>query len=135
MYTFPHSQGIWYTPGILRPKSSLAVLSNCLFFFFGTWTVLILYYVRSLLILLDMACWYGSTAVPANLLFFSSGFCLGCSAHLISLLLYPFLWKVSLRCWISFLRLSGSQRVLACWINMVSTAHFCARWSSDLVCM
>jgi hypothetical protein len=26
MYTFPHSQGIRYTPGILRPKSSLVFL-------------------------------------------------------------------------------------------------------------
>jgi hypothetical protein len=51
MYTFPHSQGIRYTPGIFRPKSSLAVLSNCLFYFIGTWTVLILYFVKSLLIL------------------------------------------------------------------------------------
>jgi hypothetical protein len=28
----------------------LAVLSSCLFFFIGTWTVLILYFVKSLLV-------------------------------------------------------------------------------------
>jgi hypothetical protein len=66
MYTFPHSQGIRYTPGIFRPKSSLAVLSNCLFFYIGMWTVLILYFVKSLLILLDTACWYGSTEVSST---------------------------------------------------------------------
>jgi hypothetical protein len=49
-----------------------------------------MYLVRSLLILLDIACWYGSTAIPVGLLFFSSGFCLGCSDHLILLLLCPF---------------------------------------------
>jgi hypothetical protein len=46
MYTFLHSEGIRYTPGILRPKSSSAVLSNCLFLFFAAWTVLILYFVK-----------------------------------------------------------------------------------------
>jgi hypothetical protein len=96
---------------------------------------LILYFVRNLLILLDTAYWYSSTPIPAGLLFFASGFCLWCSARLISLLLYPFLWNVSLNCWISFPRLSGSQRVLAPRINVVSTARFCAGWCSDLACM
>jgi hypothetical protein len=40
-----------------------------------------------------MACWYGSTAIPAGLLFFGSGFCMGCSARRIWLLLYPFSLK------------------------------------------
>jgi hypothetical protein len=49
-YIFPHSHGIRYTPGTLRPKSSLTILSMCIFFF-GNWTVLMLCLARSLLYL------------------------------------------------------------------------------------
>jgi hypothetical protein len=34
--TSPHSHGIWYTPGTLRPKSSLTVLSM---YVFHSWNV------------------------------------------------------------------------------------------------
>jgi hypothetical protein len=80
----PHSQGIWYTPGTFRPKSSLTGLSMCIFFFFGMSMVLILCLTSSLLILFVMACWYGSKATPTGFSSFVCGFCFGCRARLIS---------------------------------------------------
>jgi hypothetical protein len=111
----PHSQGIRYTPGTFRPKSSLTGLIMCIFFFFGMWMVLILCLARSLQILFVMVCWYGSTrkATPTGFSSFVCGLCFGCRARLISLLLHPFWRKTPFRCWISPRRLSESHSVLA----------------------
>jgi len=132
MYTLLHSHGIQYMPGTFRPKSSLTGLSMYIFFLFGMWTMLMLYLAKSLVILLEMACWYCSIAIPIEFSLYDSGFCFRCRAHLISLLLYPFHWKMHFRCWISPPMLSGSQNVLACWTSVISTAHFCVGWCSDL---
>jgi hypothetical protein len=132
MYTLPHSQGIRYTPGTVKPKSSL------------TWA-----YVWLLpwnmnrpdvefcqeppnFVGVTFAVWESGYLDWFS--FFNFGFCFRCRAVLIWSLLYLFCWKVHFRWWISASRLPVSQSVLACRTNAVSTACFCAGWWSDLAC-
>jgi hypothetical protein len=71
------------------------------------------YFFRSLLILLLMACWCGCIAIPVGFSPFESGLRFGHRACLISFLLYMFCWQMHLWCWISPVRVSESQSVLS----------------------
>jgi hypothetical protein len=51
------------TPGILNPGLSFTGLSMWQVFFAGTCMVLMSYLARSLLIVLEVDCWYGRSAV------------------------------------------------------------------------
>jgi hypothetical protein len=55
-----------YMPDVLRPRLSLISLKVLMVFFTGILIVLILCSASSLLILLDVKCWYGSKATPAG---------------------------------------------------------------------
>lgn len=115
--------------GTFRLRSSLIALTMCIFLFHRMWTVLMLYFARGLMILLEITFWCGSTAILVSFSFFNFGFCFGCRGCLISFLLHLFYWKIYLRCWISPLRLPVSQSILS---RQASVAHFFARWCSDL---
>ena len=55
-----------------------------------------------------------------------------CRAYLMSQLVYPFCWRVCLRCYMSSLRVSASLSMPAPCNSMAVTACFFARWCSDL---
>jgi hypothetical protein len=54
------------------------------------WTVLMLHFVRSLLSLLVMACWYSSTAIPVGFPPSDFDLCFRCRVCMTPFLLYPF---------------------------------------------
>jgi hypothetical protein len=66
IYDFPHSHGMPYTPGIFTPGSYFSGLSMWQVFYVGTCMVLMSYLDRSLLILLEVDCWYGRSAVAVG---------------------------------------------------------------------
>lgn len=80
-YTLLFSRGTQCIPQTSGPCLSLIGLS----IWMGMWMVLMLYLVRSLLILFETV-WYGITAVPAGLSFCVSDLCFGTWAHMTWLL-------------------------------------------------
>jgi len=62
-YTLPYSYGMQYTPDVLRPRLSLMGIQVLEIYFIGIWIVLMLCLASSLLILLDVKCWYAIKAL------------------------------------------------------------------------
>jgi hypothetical protein len=62
-HTLPHSHGMQYTPDVLRPRLSLMGLKMLEVYLNRIWIVLMLCFATSLLILLDVKCWYAIKAL------------------------------------------------------------------------
>jgi len=62
--TLPHSHKMQCTPDVLRPRLLLISLNVIEIFLIGMWMFLMLCVASSLLIVLDVKCWYRSQATP-----------------------------------------------------------------------